>query len=225
MDLFIVISMKITIVYDNEALTGFKKGWGFACLIELREKKILFDTGEGPVTLANIAKLKINIEDISYIILSHPHFDHIGGLAHLINFNPKLTVIMPSFFPVKLKLELMSYCQTRETFGFEKILENIYVDVAMNHLYEQFCMIDLPQGLLVITGCAHPGLDNVLMKADRHDRPIYGVMGGFHGFNKLSLLKPLSFIAPCHCTKHKTEILKRFPNSAHPCASGSVFSF
>ena len=217
--------MKINIVYDNEALTGFKKGWGFACLIELKATKILFDTGEGPATLANIAKFNIKVEEIEYIILSHPHFDHMGGLMHLINSNPKLTVYIPSFFPVKLKLELMSYCQTQETFGFEKVLENVYVDIATNHLYEQFCMIDLPQGILVITGCAHPGLDTILMKANRLDRPIYGVLGGFHGFKKMSLLKSLSFIAPCHCTTHKTEILERFPNSSHPCAAGSVFSF
>jgi len=40
--------MDIKILFDNEALDGFKKGWGFSCLIETAEKKILFDTGNGP---------------------------------------------------------------------------------------------------------------------------------------------------------------------------------
>ena len=49
-----------------------------------------------------------------------------------------------------------------EMFGLEQILENISVDIARNHLWEQFCIVDITKGLLIITGCAHPGLEKIL---------------------------------------------------------------
>jgi len=66
--------MEIKIVYDNIALKGFQKGWGFSCLIELEKTKILFDTGDGPKFLDNLQKFDISPVDIEYVILSHPHY-------------------------------------------------------------------------------------------------------------------------------------------------------
>lgn len=43
--------MKLKILYDNEAKPGFEKSWGFSCLVELKDEKLLFDTGwDGIVT-------------------------------------------------------------------------------------------------------------------------------------------------------------------------------
>jgi 7,8-dihydropterin-6-yl-methyl-4-(beta-D-ribofuranosyl)aminobenzene 5'-phosphate synthase len=218
--------MDVKIIFDNNATAGFKKGWGFACLIELDTAKILFDTGEDAKILDNLKKFQIDPNSIDFIILSHPHFDHIGGLKYLIpKISPNCSLYIPSFFPVELKMEIMSVCQLHETFGFEKVIENVYVDTARDYVSEQFCMIDLPQGILVITGCAHPGVDNILLKAQQYERPLYGVIGGFHSFRKLDFLKDLAFIAPCHCTSHKNAILKQYPDSAHPCNAGSTFHF
>ncbi len=217
--------MEIKILYDNEAKSGFQKGWGFSCLIELNNVKILFDTGDGPGFLLNLQKFNVNPDEIQYVILSHPHHDHIGGLGHLFQINSDLRVIVPSFFPINLKMQIMSSCQMHETFGYEQVLENVYVDTAMNHLYEQFCLVKLDQGLLIVTGCAHPGLDLILKRAAGYGFPIFGVIGGFHGFRKFEVLKDLKFVAPCHCTKYKEDILKRFPNTAQLCASGTAFQF
>jgi len=51
---------------------------------------------------------------------------------------------------------------------------------------------------------------------------VYGVLGGFHDFMELEKLEPLKFIAPCHCTAKKREILERFPQ-AKKCAAGKNF--
>jgi 7,8-dihydropterin-6-yl-methyl-4-(beta-D-ribofuranosyl)aminobenzene 5'-phosphate synthase len=217
--------MDIKILYDNEALAGFQKGWGFACLIEIDQYKVLFDTGDGPGFLANLEKFGINPDELQHVILSHPHFDHMGGLLHLLERNLNCTVYIPTFFPIQFKIRLMSACKTRETFGFEQILEHIYVDTAKNHLYEQYCLVDFGEQFLIITGCAHPGLDVILSRAKSIGKPILGVLGGFHGFENLETLKDLSFIAPCHCTSLKTPILKRFPNTGHRCAAGISFHF
>ncbi|MHA1279089.1 MAG: MBL fold metallo-hydrolase [Candidatus Helarchaeota archaeon] len=218
--------MEIKIIFDNEARAGFKKGWGFSCLIELNKKRILFDTGTDAKILNNLKKFGIPPRSIDLIILSHPHFDHIGGLKFLIpELSPNCSIYVPFFFPVELKMELMSICQIHETFGFEHVIENIYIDTARGILSEQFCFTDLPSGILLITGCAHPGLDNILTKAKQYKKPLFGVIGGFHNFQKLTLLQKLSFVAPCHCTSQKNAILAQFPDIAHPCAAGIVYQF
>ena len=217
--------MEIKILYDNEAKQGFRKGWGFSCLIELNNAKILFDTGDGPDFLFNLQKFNITPQEITYCILSHPHNDHIGGLGHLLQVNSELRVIVPSFFPVKLKMQIMSSCQMHETFGYEQIMDDLYVDTALNHLYEQFCVIKLDQGLLIITGCAHPGLDSIIQQVKGYNLPLFGVIGGFHGFRKFGVLKELQFVVPGHCTSYKNAILEIFPKTAHPCAAGTTFQF
>jgi len=217
--------MELKILFDNEALSGFKKGWGFSCLVEIGKKKLLFDTGNGPGFLANMEKFGIFPRDINHVILSHPHHDHIGGLSYLLQYNPGLSVHVPAFFPFKLKAALMSSCDFHETFGLKQIEENFWVDTAENILSEQFCLINTKHGLLILTGCAHPGLNHIFQKANIHQKPFFGVIGGFHNFNDLELLRNLSFIAPCHCTTSKNAILHQYPNKAHKCASGIVFKF
>jgi len=64
--------MKITIVYDN---TAFRKGlqadWGFSALIEVKGRKILFDTGaNGRILLSNMEKLEIDPKEIEDVFIS-----------------------------------------------------------------------------------------------------------------------------------------------------------
>ena len=79
--------MKITILVDNTALFDrmFVAEHGFSAYIEADGKKILFDTGYSDAFLNNAGKMKIDLLDLDYIILSHGHFDHTGGLWHLIH--------------------------------------------------------------------------------------------------------------------------------------------
>ena len=79
--------MKFKILYDNNALEGFKLDWGFSCLVENREK-VLFETGaDSAPLLYNMEKLKINPEDIDIVVLSHSHWDHTGGLKGFLKSN------------------------------------------------------------------------------------------------------------------------------------------
>ena len=74
--------MKMTILYDNEKCReDLEADWGFACLVEVRGLKILFDTGaDGPVLLENMNKLDIDPRTVDEVFISHVHFDHTGGL-------------------------------------------------------------------------------------------------------------------------------------------------
>lgn len=79
--------MKITILMDNTALFDrmFGAEHGFSAYIEAEGKRILFDTGYSGAFLQNAAKMGIDLFDLDYIVLSHGHFDHTGGLWHLIH--------------------------------------------------------------------------------------------------------------------------------------------
>jgi 7,8-dihydropterin-6-yl-methyl-4-(beta-D-ribofuranosyl)aminobenzene 5'-phosphate synthase len=68
---------QITVLYDafgqNSAM---HKDWGYAALIEYGSKRILFDTGNNPDTLAENARVKgIDLTKLDYVVMSHRHGD------------------------------------------------------------------------------------------------------------------------------------------------------
>ncbi|MDG6225525.1 MAG: MBL fold metallo-hydrolase [Candidatus Thermoplasmatota archaeon] len=211
--------MKLTVLYDNEALEGFKKGWGFSCLIEKGGKRILFDTGwDGKKLLYNMKKAGIRKEDIDIIVLSHDHWDHIGGLTRVLH--PKAEVYLPGSFSKRLKKEISEQARLHEVNGPEEVLEGVHLTGELgSRIKEQAIAIDTGNGLLVITGCAHPGLEEIVRAAGSFGK-VTGVMGGFHGFNEIELLDDLDMISPCHCTEEKIGILERYPEKAMQCGSG-----
>ncbi len=216
--------MKITIVYDNEAEEGFKSGWGFSCLIEHHGHRILFDTGwDGNELLHNMEKIGVKKESIDMIVLSHNHWDHIGGLAQVIH--PEVNVYLPISFSKRLKNEIAKKATVQEVSGPFEIMEGMHLtgELGMG-IKEQSLVVDTGKGLLVITGCAHPGLDVILRAAGKLGK-VTGVMGGFHGFDRLERLDDLALIVPCHCTERKKEIMERFPEKVMACGAGHSFQF
>lgn len=217
--------MKITIIYDNEASVGLKSGWGFSCLVE-NERKVLFDTGwDDGVLLFNMKALDIDPKDIDIIVLSHDHWDHIGGLTGMLNLNPDVEVYAPSSFSKHLKDEIASKAKLIEVVGPVKICERIYTTgVLGTTTKEQSLLLKTEKGLVVITGCAHPGLSAILDKASSIVN-VYGIIGGFHGFEDYGLLNDMGFIIPCHCTVHKSEITRLFPDICETNGAGWSMEF
>ena len=90
--------MKITVIYDNQAHTvGLKSDWGFACLIEKEgAPALLFDTGaDGEILLHNMEKLGLDPLAIDLVVISHAHWEHMGGLSRLLDRNMEVTVYIP----------------------------------------------------------------------------------------------------------------------------------
>jgi 7,8-dihydropterin-6-yl-methyl-4-(beta-D-ribofuranosyl)aminobenzene 5'-phosphate synthase len=74
---------RITVLYDaigkDAAMT---KDWGYAALVEIDGKRILFDTGDDPAILAKNVKAKaVDLTKLDFVVLSHRHSDHVGGLS------------------------------------------------------------------------------------------------------------------------------------------------
>ena len=87
-------TLKITVLVDNNALDYLKKEHGFSMLVEFEDKKILFDTGQCDSLVENAKSLKVDLSEIDFIVLSHGHYDHTGGLLDALRLSPDATVCM-----------------------------------------------------------------------------------------------------------------------------------
>jgi 7,8-dihydropterin-6-yl-methyl-4-(beta-D-ribofuranosyl)aminobenzene 5'-phosphate synthase len=217
--------MRATVLYDNSARQDYAADWGFACLLE-DEETVLLDTGDSPDLLAaNMDTAGVDPRDITKVVLSHDHHDHTGGLPYVVSRNPDVRVILlPSFGPSARSVASRPGVVCEVT-GPQELAPGLHsTGPVPNRTDEQAVWFEAAGGLVMVTGCAHPGLDTLLARlpADRH---VHAVLGGFHGFDRLDALEGIDVIAPCHCTKQKEQIAARFPNAFRATAAGDVIEF
>jgi 7,8-dihydropterin-6-yl-methyl-4-(beta-D-ribofuranosyl)aminobenzene 5'-phosphate synthase len=249
-------SLTITVVYDNNPYKeGLQTAWGFSCAIIGAEKTILFDTGgdgrvpakrgSRSVLLDNMEKSAVEPNSINTVILSHIHGDHTGGLDSFLEKNHDVTVYLLKSFPKKFKDNILSFrSKIVEVERPLKICENVYSTGRLGRLIkEQSLIVRTDKGLIVITGCAHPGIVKIvnrakdLMRAPALREPkddILLVIGGFHlewatkGRIKkiISAFKQLGvrYIGPAHCSGDKARSLfeKHFGENYINVGAGKV---
>ena len=207
--------MKITIIYDN---TSFEKDlqadWGFSCLVEEKDTpRILFDTGaNGKILLSNMEKLKIDPLSIEEVFISHLHWDHVGGLSELLKINPNIKKI---YVPSSIGLE--NEVVLKEP---TKIHKNIFSTGELEGI-EQSMGVITGKGVVLIVGCSHPYMGTILETA-RQFGEIYAVIGGMHGFSEFELFKDRNLICPTHCTQHKKELERLYPEKYLEGGAGRV---
>lgn len=104
---------RLTVLFDNyPGLPGVMSLWGFSALIRMQGRTILFDTGSnGRVLLKNMTALGLLTEPIDLIFLSHPHWDHIGGLDSLLELHPDATVALHEGFSRHFMEDVRLFCQ------------------------------------------------------------------------------------------------------------------
>ena len=217
--------MKITTVYDNTVyVEGLKSEWGFSCAIDVSGEKILFDTGgDGSILLYNMEKLGIDPGNFGRIVLSHEHWDHAGGLFDVLETNHDAEVYLLASFSESFKNKIKN--PVIEIHEPSKICDLVYTTGELGiSIKEQSLILETMNGLVVITGCAHPGLKAITNSASQFGE-VYGIIGGFHGFDDYPLLKGVTFLSPCHCTQHLREIASRFPEAYQKNGVGKVFTF
>lgn len=176
----------LTIVYDNNpSAPGLTAEWGFGCLIQGPEKTILFDTGgAGWILLANLRRLKLDPREVDAVVLSHIHWDHTGGLTALSLKRTGIPVYIPTGFPAEFKEHVQSL-------GAEPIEADKSLDICpqvrttgtlgKGAIEEHGLCVKTKKGWVLLTGCAHPGADNMAKRAERvTGGPIHLVAGGFH---------------------------------------------
>jgi 7,8-dihydropterin-6-yl-methyl-4-(beta-D-ribofuranosyl)aminobenzene 5'-phosphate synthase len=232
--------LQITIVYDNYPYqAGLKSAWGFSAYITYNNENILFDTGgSGTYLLSNLNSLDISPSGIQNVVLSHEHNDHTAGLQALLQAgaDPKL-YIPPSFTPGFKSL----YQDQTRMIEVEPKLEITSWAYSLGEIFgpppEQALVIDTREGLVIITGCAHPGVDKLIVEAKKqYQKGIYLVLGGFHlgsasdlrinqVINKFQQSE-VRYVAPCHCTgDHAIEMIRdALGDKFIPVGVGAVIS-
>jgi 7,8-dihydropterin-6-yl-methyl-4-(beta-D-ribofuranosyl)aminobenzene 5'-phosphate synthase len=241
---------QITILYDAFGKPSvMEKGWGFSALVEFRGKRILFDTGDNPEILAkNVKATKADLSRLDFVVLSHRHGDHMGGMDYLLRINPKVRIYAPkenfgvygfslpgtfyrrdeSLAPEQRYYDgspppLIEFGSAWPQANFELVEKNLEIAPGIHlislvsekpgtlELRELSLAVDTPNGLVLVVGCSHPGIENIVQAAARINKHVHFVIGGLHlvtaddsDINKVvaSLRDTwkVDHVAPGHCT-------------------------
>jgi len=233
--------MYAKVLCDHKAKRGLLSGHGFSCLID---GKILFDVAEDATPLLeNMRRMMVPPSDLEGIVISHDHWAHTGGLWDLLKAKKGLKVyICPSFSDTfkncvrELGGELIEVDKPTE------IAKNIFVTGSIKgehkgkEITEQALIVKGDKGVSVVTGCAHPGLTNILGKAKTALKveDLYLVFGGFHldGTDREIIKGTMSDLeeagvkktGPTHCSGEKTRRMfsGRYHENFIPIKAGHI---
>jgi 7,8-dihydropterin-6-yl-methyl-4-(beta-D-ribofuranosyl)aminobenzene 5'-phosphate synthase len=267
---------RITVLYDVFSKNpNLQKDWGYAALIEYGGKRILFDTGGNAEILAHNAKvLKADLSKLDFVVMSHRHSDHMGGMTYLLSVNPKVKIYAPkenfgiygfslpsAFYRKDASLppeqryydgnppEVMKF-GTAWPANFELIDKTTEVVPGIHLIFqisdkpntmelrEISLAIDTPDGIVLVVGCSHPGLDKIVSAAATINKHIHMVTGGFHLLvakdaeieqivNLLHDTFSVDYVAPSHCTGEPafTAFKKKFGNHYLYAGLGTSIDF
>ncbi len=227
----------IKIYYDNTSVSKeIKPEWGFSALVKHEGRNILFDTGgNAQVLAANMKKMGSYPKHIEFVVISHEHWDHVGGLSAVLHSDQKVYLLKS--FPESLKQKVKaSGAQLIEITESREIIPGVYTTGELgNGIKEQSLIVNTDKGLIIVTGCSHPGIVSIV----RHSKEllkknVYFVVGGFHLYGLDSAqakgiideLKILGVkkIAPCHCTGEQAISLfqKEYKKDFIKVGAGSI---
>jgi len=245
---------QITVLYDAFGRSSaMQKDWGYAALIEYGGKRILFDTGNNSDVLAQNAKAKgIDLSKLDFVVMSHRHGDHMGGMAYLLSVNPKVKIYAPkegfgvygadlpsAFYRKDASLppeqryydgappEVMRFGAAWPGANFQLIDKNTEIAPGIHlialvsdkpgtlELRELSLAINTPEGMVIVVGCSHPGIEKIVEAAAKINPRIHFVAGGFHlvvskdeEIEKIvTALRDtfkVAYVAPGHCTGEPT---------------------
>jgi 7,8-dihydropterin-6-yl-methyl-4-(beta-D-ribofuranosyl)aminobenzene 5'-phosphate synthase len=233
---------RLTILYDNNAYDyRLKSSWGFSCLIEIEGKTILFDTGgDEKILLYNMRVLNKDPKTIDMIVLSHIHGDHTGGLWSLLREELTLKLYIPASFPQEFEQRAKKYgAEVVRVDTSLQIHGGVHSTGEMDHgVKEQSLIINTPKGSILITGCAHPGIVNIIENATKiTGKNIDMAIGGWHlssagereikgvleAFRRMGIQR----VAPCHCTGDKAMAMfkSEYGESFVKVGVGSIIDF
>lgn len=253
---------RLTVLYDAFGkASDMRKDWGYAALIEYGGKRILFDTGNDAATLEQNARAKhIDLSRLDFVVMSHRHGDHMGGMSYLLRANPKVRIYAPKENFGIYGAELPSSFYRKDTslppeqryfdgappdimrFGSAwpdanlslidkttEIMPGLHLIALVSdkpgtlELRELSLAISTPNGIVLVVGCSHPGIDRIVQAAADIDPHIRLIAGGLHLVvaqdaeiarivGTLHDTYKVDYIAPGHCTGEATfnALLKAF---------------
>jgi 7,8-dihydropterin-6-yl-methyl-4-(beta-D-ribofuranosyl)aminobenzene 5'-phosphate synthase len=211
--------LEIRILYDNtSAQKDMQADWGFAALITFGGHRVLFDTGaKADLFMENLKKAGVDPASIEHVVISHAHADHTAGLEQLSTRNPRIIVHQP------------------DKPGAFQIVPGVYsTGIIEGPVSEQALVIETSKGLVVLTGCAHPGVVRMVEAAEkqRGKDSVRLLLGGFHMLQQsaaqihstIARFKQLrvASVVPAHCSGDLSIKLLRqaFPSGSDGAGAG-----
>ena len=242
---------RVTILYDSFGKSPtLTMDWGFAALIDYGGKRILFDTGNNAQIFEhNVKAAGVDLQKLDFVVMSHRHGDHMGGLAYLLKVNPTVKIYAPKersgvygddqpsstwyrkdpSLPAEQRYysgappEIIHMGEAWPSANFQLIDKNIEIVPGMYlialvsdkpgtlELRELSLAIRTPDGLVLVVGCSHPGVEHIVQEASAIDPHINLLFGGLHQIQApdpeveriarvLHDQYKLDRIAPGHCT-------------------------
>ena len=242
---------RVTILYDSFGKSPtLTMDWGFAALVEYGGKRILFDTGNNAQIFEhNVKAAGVDLQKLDFVVMSHRHGDHMGGLAYLLKVNPSVKIYAPKersgvygddqpsstwyrkdpSLPAEQRYysgappEIIHMGEAWPSANFQLIDKNIEIMPGMYlialvsdkpgtlELRELSLAIRTPDGLVLVVGCSHPGVEHIVQEASAIDPHINLLFGGLHQIQApdpeveriarvLRDQYKLDRIAPGHCT-------------------------
>ncbi len=207
--------MRIVVLSDNKVLkSGLVAKHSLSILVELGFTRVLFDMGiDYDVLEHNSGELGVDLALVDYVVVSHEHVPHYGGYKYVAQEAPYVKTLIPYGTMESLgSLFRLSGLRPFEVSKWTKLGEGIFVTPPhYGPPYEHFLVLNASKGLVVVSGCMHPGVKVLRDIKEFFNREVYAVIGGFHMQNAPSDLatryarfvaeevKP-GFVVPLHCS-------------------------
>ena len=282
----------VTVLVDDVcSRRGLRGEHGLSLLVEHGESRLLYDVGQSGLFLENARARGMDLATVDAVVLSHGHYDHLGGLeallaikspldvyCHVDTFRPRIRRVGTHTVgevgsPVsRERLEELGarfhFIETESVevapgvrvsgevprdAGPENVIADIFVEeknekkeeglidgFAVDRLPDDlFLLLSLSSGAVILTGCAHAGLVNIVTEGERlaEGAPLIGLLGGFHlfgrGVDELGELaaflteRPLRRLTPMHCSGFlaRTELHRLLPEITMLASTGDRVRF
>ncbi len=229
------------LVDNNPGGRGLKAAWGFSALVKVGSLKILFDSGPDPRILGrNAGALGADLSDVDFAVVSHGHWDHAGGLPRVAEVAPGTKVYLPGGISPGVVRWIEGLGLEPITLGDPTALApGVTTTGSMRGPPSEHGLVVSAGGLgsVLLTGCAHPGIEEMMERAADLAGRVYAAVGGFHlasaGAGRLEGVAAaverlgLGAVFPVHCSgdRARSVLARRLPGVYGDGHVGMVVGF
>ena len=182
---------------------------GLSLYVEAGGNVVLFDTGASDLFIRNARLLHCDLQRVDYLVLSHGHSDHSGGLEAFLEINKKAKVDRENGIRNAVRMDMSRFIFVDKTTG---ILPGIWIFPDLPVIneddthFEQFIVkrdgelipdrfedelalvLKGEESMILLSACSHRGITNILRSVSSffNENHLKMIIGGFHIHNASS---------------------------------------